>query len=342
MKCVRIHEHGSFDKLLFEEIPPPRITSSEVLVNVKATSLNHLDLWVRKGLPGVTFPLPIIPGVDAAGIVAEVGEGVSHVHPGDRVVVAQGISCGHCTVCLNGQDNLCKEYRLIGEHRDGADAEFLSVPGRNVIKLRAAVSFEQAAAGALVFLTAWQMLVDKAKVRPGEDVLVMGASSGVGSAGIQIAKLFGARVIAVTSSEGKAAHARSLGADEIILHTKEKITDRVRDITAKRGVDIVFEHVGSGVWDACIRSLTKGGRLVTCGATSGHEAITDLRYIFYKQLQILGSTMGRKGDLITILNFFEQGKLKPVIDRVIPLDQVREGHRLLEESEQFGKIVMTP
>jgi NADPH:quinone reductase-like Zn-dependent oxidoreductase len=342
MKCVRIREHGGFDKLLFEEISPPRITSSEVLVHVKATSLNHLDLWVRKGLPGVTFPLPIIPGVDAAGIVAEVGDAVSHVHPGDRVVVAQGISCGHCTLCLNGHDNLCKEYRLIGEHRDGADAEFLSVPGRNVIKLRAAVSFEQAAAGALVFLTAWQMLVDKAKVRPGEDVLVMGASSGVGSAGIQIAKLFGARVIAVTSSEEKAAHARSLGADEIILHTKEKITDRVRAITAKRGVDVVFEHVGSVVWDACIKSLTKGGRLVTCGATSGHEALTDLRYIFYKQIQILGSTMGRKGDLITILDFFEQGKLKPVIDRVIPLDQVREGHRLLEEGAQFGKIVMTP
>ena len=342
MKCVRIHEHGGFDKLLIEEIPPPRISSSEVLVHVKATSLNHLDLWVRKGLPGVTFPLPIIPGVDAAGIVAEVGDAVSHVQPGDRVVVAQGISCGHCTWCLNGHDNLCKEYRLIGEHRDGADAEFLSVPGRNVIKLRAAISFEQAAAGALVFLTAWQMLVDKAKVRPGEEVLVMGASSGVGSAGIQIAKLFGARVIAVTSSEAKAEQARTLGADEVILHTKEKIVDRVRTLTAKRGVDVVFEHVGSAVWEACIKSLAKGGRLVTCGATSGHGATTDLRYVFYKQLQILGSTMGRKGDLITILNFFEQGKLKPVIDRVIPLDQVREGHRLLEEGSQFGKIVMIP
>jgi len=342
MKCVRIHEHGGLEKLLIEEIPPPKISSSEVLVQVKATSLNHLDLWVRKGLPGVRFPLPIIPGIDAAGIVAEVGDAVTHVVPGDRVAIAQGISCGHCVWCLNGQDNLCKDYRLIGEHRDGADAEFLSVPGRNVIKLSKALSFEQAAAGALVFLTAWQMLVDKARVRPGEDVLVMGASSGVGSAGLQIAKLFGARVIAVTSSEKKADHARMLGADETIIRTKGNIVKEVRALTAKRGVDVVFEHVGSSVWDDCIKSLAKGGRLVTCGATSGFDAATDLRYIFYKQLQILGSTMGRKGDLITILKFFEEGKLKPVIDRVIPLDQVREGHRLLEEGTQFGKIVMTP
>lgn len=342
MKCVRIHEHGGLEKLLLEEIPPPKISSSEVLVQVKATSLNHLDLWVRKGLPGVTFPLPIIPGVDAAGIVAETGDAVTHVKAGDRVVVAQGISCGHCTWCLNGHDNVCKDYRLIGEHRDGGDAEFLSIPGRNVIKLSAAVSFEQAAAGALVFLTAWQMLVDKAKVRPGEDLLVMGASSGVGSAGLQIAKLFGARVIAVTSSEKKADLARKLGADEVILHTKESIVSRVRTLTAKRGVDVVFDHVGSSVWDACIKSLAKGGRLVTCGATSGHDAVTDLRYVFYKQLQIIGSTMGRKGDLITILKFFEEGRLKPVIDRVLPLEQVREGHRLLEEGKQFGKIVLTP
>jgi len=342
MRCVRVHEHGGLEKLLIEEVPPPKISSSEVLVRVKATSLNHLDLWVRKGIPGVKFPLPIIPGVDAAGIVAKAGDAVTHVAPGDRVVVAQGISCGHCMWCLNGHDNLCKDYRLIGEHRDGADAEFLSVPGRNVLKLSDAISFEQAAAGALVFLTAWQMLVDKARVQPGEDVLVMGASSGVGSAGLQIARLFGARVIAVTSSEQKAEHARTLGAHEVIIHTKERIVERVRALTAKRGVDVVFEHVGSSVWDACIKSLSKGGRLVTCGATSGHAATTDLRYVFYKQLQILGSTMGRKGNLVTILKFFEQGKLNPVIDRVIPLDQVREGHRLLEEGAQFGKIVMIP
>ena len=341
MKCVRIHEHGGLEKLVFEEIPTPSFKSDEVLVRVKATSVNHLDLWVRKGLPGVRFPLPLIPGVDAAGVVAEQGDAVTHVNPGERVVVAQGISCGHCMYCLNGADNLCKDYRLIGEHRDGADAEFLTVPGRNVIKLSDGVSFEQAAAGSLVFLTAWQMLTDKAQVKPGQDVLVIGASSGVGSAGIQIAKLHGARVIALTSSDEKAARAKKLGADEVILRTSQDLVNEVRRLTDKQGVDIVFDHVGASVWESCIKSLKKGGRLVTCGATSGYEAVTDLRYVFYKQIEILGSTMGRKGDLITILRLFEEGSLKPVVDRVLPLSEVREAHKILEEGRQFGKIVLT-
>jgi 2-desacetyl-2-hydroxyethyl bacteriochlorophyllide A dehydrogenase len=342
MYCIRIHEHGGLDKLVLEEIPTPAIGPADVLIGIKATSLNHLDLWVRKGLPGVTFRLPIIPGVDAAGVVVNVGTAVTHVAVGDRVVVAQGISCGHCMHCLNGSDTLCKDYLLIGEHRDGADAEYLSVPARNVLKLPSAVSFDQAAAGALVFLTAWQMLVGKARVQPGEEVLVVGAGSGVGSAAIQIAKLHGARVIATTSSEDKAAHARRLGADAVIDYRKQNVPDEVRKLTSKRGVDVVFEHVGAAVWDDCIRSLTKGGRLVTCGATSGHEAKTDLRYVFYKQLQILGSTMGRKGDLIRILRFFETGALKPVIDRAMPLKEIRDAHRLLEEGRQFGKIVLNP
>lgn len=341
MFCVRIHEHGGLDKLVFEEVRTPVAGPNEVLVRVKATSLNHLDLWVRRGLPGVRFPLPIIPGVDAAGVVQETGPGVTHVAPGDRVVVAQGISCGHCVHCLNGDDNVCKDYKLLGEHRDGADAEFLSVPARNVMKLPDAVSFESAAAGALVFLTAWQMLVDRAQVRPGEVVLVIGASSGVGSAGIQIAQLYGARVIGVTFGEEKAAKARDLGCDEVIDRASQTIAEEVRKLTQKRGVDVVFDHVGKAVWEDCIKSLTKGGRLVTCGATSGYEAVTDLRYVFYKQLRILGSTMGKKGDLLKIITFFEQGKLKPVIDRVMPLKEIREAHRIVEEGRQFGKIVLS-
>lgn len=342
MYCVRIHEHGGPEKLMYEEIRTPSIGPADVLINVKATSVNHLDLWVRKGLPGVRFGLPIIPGVDAAGVVVDKGEAVPHVAVGDRVVVAQGISCGHCSSCLNGDDNLCKDYRLIGEHRDGADADYLSVPGRNVLKLASAISFESAAAGALVFLTAWQMLVDKARVRPGEDVMIVGAGSGVGSAGIQIAKLYGARVIATTGTEDKVEKAKGLGADEAINYNKQNVAKEVRKLTGKRGVDIVFEHVGKAVWEDCIRSLAKGGRLVTCGATSGHDAPIDLRYVFYKQLQILGSTMGRKGDLVRILKFIEEGKFKPVIDRIIPLKEVREAHRVLEAGEQFGKIVMNP
>ncbi len=341
MKCVRIHEHGGVEKLMYEDVDVPAFGDDEVLVNVKATSLNHMDIWVRKGLPGVQHPLPMIPGVDAAGVVSAKGSTVKHVSVGDRVVVAQGISCGHCSHCLNGNDNLCKEYKLIGEHRDGADAEYLVVPGRNIIPLSSKISFEQAAASALVFLTAWQMLVDKANVRPGEDVLVIGASSGVGSAALQIAKLFGARVIATTSSDKKAAKAKEYGADVVIDYSRQNVVDEVRRLTAKRGVDVVIEHVGKAVWEQSIKSLAKCGRLVTCGATSGYEAVTDLRYVFYKQLQILGSTMGRKGDLITILKFIEEGKLRPVIDRVLPLKDAREAHTLLEEAKVFGKVVMT-
>jgi 2-desacetyl-2-hydroxyethyl bacteriochlorophyllide A dehydrogenase len=341
MKCIRIHEHGGVERLRFEEIQTPRVGADEVLVRVKATSINHLDLWVRQGLPGVRFPLPMIPGVDAAGVVAECGATVRHVQTGDRVVVAQGISCGHCFHCLNGNDNLCKDYELIGEHRDGADAEYLCVPSRNVIRLSEEISFESAAAVALVFLTAWQMLVDKGKVQPGDHVLVIGGSSGVGSAGIQIAKLFGAYVYATTSADVKADRLRQLGADEVIITSRQSIVQEVRRLTAKRGVDIVFEHVGKSVWDESIRSLTKGGKLVTCGATSGYDAVTDLRYIFYKQLQILGSTMGRKGDLLRILEFVRQGKLRPVIDRVLPFEEIREAHRIVEEGEHIGKVVIT-
>lgn len=340
MKCVRIHRHGGFENLSLEDIDPPRIAPDEVLVNVKATSINHLDLWVRQGIPGVKFPLPIIPGVDAAGVVAERGEAVRHVANGDRVVVAQGISCGHCRHCLNGNDNLCRDYKLIGEHRDGADAEYLVVPSRNVIPLSDKISFEAAAASALVFLTAWQMIVDKAGVKPGDDVLVVGGSSGVGSAGIQIAKLFGARVIATTSTDQKAEKLKELGADEVINYRKQSVLNEVRRLTAKRGVDVVFEHVGKSVWDESIRSLTKGGALVTCGATSGYDAVTDLRYVFYKQVRILGSTMGRKGDLLPILECLERGTLKPVIDRVLPMSEVREAHRVVEAGEHVGKVVL--
>lgn len=341
MKCVRIHEHGGVDKLVYEEIPSPAIGPNDVLVRVKATSINHLDIWVRQGLPGVKFPLPLIPGVDASGIVAELGAAVRHVRVGDRVVVAQGISCGHCKQCLNGDDNLCKEYRLIGEHRDGADAEFISVPDRNILKLPDSVSFEAAAASALVFLTAWHMLVNKAKVQPGDDVLVIGASSGVGTAGLQIARMVGGRVIATTSTDEKAMKLRGLGADEVINYKTHGVLDQVRQLTGKKGVDVVFDHVGASVWEESIKAMAKGGRLVTCGATSGYEATTDLRYVFYKQLQILGSTMGRNGDLITILNLIERGILKPVIDRVLPLAEVRQAHQIVEEGKHFGKIVLT-
>ncbi len=342
MKAIRIHEHGGLEKLVYEDVPVPAVGPNDVLVEVKATSINHLDLWVRQGLPGIKFPLPMIPGVDAAGIVADAGSEVHHVRRGDRVVVAQGISCGHCRQCLNGQDNLCKDYRLIGEDRDGGNAQYIAVPSRNILALSERVSFESAAATALVFLTAWQMLVDRANVRPGEDVLIHGVGSGVGSAGIQVARMMGARVISTTSSETKAGKARELGADEVINYRTQNVLSETRRLTDKRGVDVVFDHIGAAVWDDSIKALAKGGRLVTCGATSGYEAKTDLRYIFYKQIQILGSTMGKKGDLQKIFKLVERGIFKPVIDRVLPLADAREGHRVVEAGEQFGKVVMVP
>jgi len=342
MKCVRIHEHGGVEKLLLEDVHTPQVGPNDVLVKVKATSVNHLDIWVRKGLPGVKFPLPIIPGVDASGVVETIGSEVAHVAVGDRVVIAQGIACGHCKQCLNGDDNLCKDYRLIGEHRDGGDAEFISVPSRNVIRLPGSVAFEDAAAAALVFLTSWEMLINKAKVQPGEDVLVVGASSGVGSAAVQIAKLTGARVIATTSSDEKGTKLRALGADEIVNYRTERMLDRVRQLTEKKGVEVVFDHVGAATWEDCIKTMAKGGRLVTCGATSGYEAVTDLRYVFYKQLRIIGSTMGHKGDLITIMSLIGRGLLRPVIDRVLPLEEVQTAHQIVESGAHVGKIVLNP
>jgi NADPH:quinone reductase-like Zn-dependent oxidoreductase len=281
------------------------------------------------------------PGVDAAGIVDTVGPGVTHVSAGDRVSVAQGISCGQCRQCLTGNDNLCRSYQLIGEHRDGADAELLTVPSRNILPLPESVSFEEAAAVSLVFLTAWQMIVQKADVQPGETVLIHGAGSGVGSAAIQIAKFVGATVIATTSTKEKGEKARSLGADEVVLYTETDVADSVRKLTSKKGVEVVIDHVGVAVWDASIRSLAKGGRLVTCGATSGYAAQTDLRYIFYKQLSVIGSTMGKKGDLITILSLVGQKKFRPVIHDVLSLDDVRTAHEIVEHGKHFGKVVLT-
>jgi len=340
MKAIRIHEHGGVDKLMYEDVGSPKIVPDEVLVNVKAASVNHLDLWVRQGLPNVKYPLPIILGCDAAGVVAEVGSSVRDIKVGDRVAISPGISCGVCEQCLSGRDNFCREYTLLGEHRDGVDAEYVSLPARNLIPIPENLSFEEAATIPLVFLTAWQMLVEKAKVQPGEDVLILSAGSGVGSAGIQIAKLLGARVIATASSEEKLAKAKSLGADEVINYMTMDVLSEVRRLTDKKGVEVVFEHTGSETWRQSILSLAKGGRLVTCGATTGYEAITDLRYIFYKQLQILGSTMGSKGSLFKVFRLVESGKLKPVIDRVMPMKDVADAHRLLEERKVFGKIVL--
>lgn len=341
MKAIRIHEHGGVDRLVPEDLPPRPIRSDEARVRIRAAGLNHLDLWVRRGIPGVRFPLPVIPGSDGAGVVAEIGTAATRFAPGDRVAVAPGISCGLCEECLSGRDNLCPDYGILGEDRDGTCAEEIVVPIRNLIPIPASLPFEKAAAIPLVFLTAWQMVVDRASVRPGETVLVLGAGSGVGSAAVQIARLHGARVIAVSGSASKIAKARELGAEEGIDLSRSDLREEVRRITDRRGADVVIEHVGKATWEQSVACLARGGRLVTCGATTGADVSLNLRPIFFKNLSILGSTMGRRSRLFAIFRHVEAGRLLPVVDRVLPLDRISEAHRLLEERGVFGKIILT-
>jgi len=342
MKAVVIHEHGDVDKLRIEEVEDPSPAPDEVLVQVKAVALNHLDLWVRRGVPGQRMPLPMIPGCDIAGVVKKAGSFVKGVKTGDRVLVSPGVSCGRCAMCLHGRDNLCASYGILGENRDGGCAEYVCVPGVNVMPIPGRLTFNEAAAIPLVFLTAWHMLVSRAQVRAGEDVLVHAAGSGVSTAGIQIAKLLGARVIATAGSDAKLKKARDLGADETINYKKLDFFEEVRRITHRRGVDVILDHIGADTWSRNIRSLRMGGRLVTCGVTSGYEVATDIRYIFFRRLSVLGSTMGSKGDLLEVMNLVERGALKPVIDSVYPLAEIATAHRRVQERKVFGKVILNP
>ncbi len=342
MKAARIHQHGGPEVLVYEDIDEPRIRADQVLVRVRACALNHLDLFVRAGIPGMKFALPHVLGSDIAGEVVAVGELCERVQPGWRVLLAPGLSCRQCEQCLSGQDNLCRRYTLFGYGVDGGNTELLAAPEYSVIRIPDDLSFVEAAAVPLVFLTAWHMLMARARLQPGEDVLVLAASSGVGSTAIQIAKLFQCRIIATAGGDEKLAKARELGADHVIDHYRQDISAEVKRITGKRGVDVVFEHVGAATWAKSMESLATGGRLVTCGATTGFDARLDLRYLFAKQYSLLGSFMGSMGELHQVLKFVFRKQLKPVIDRVYPLSEIRAAHERLEHKEQFGKILVTP
>jgi NADPH:quinone reductase-like Zn-dependent oxidoreductase len=341
MKAVIFEKHGGPEVLRLAEVPDPQIKTNEVLVEVRACALNHLDVWVRSGLPGITIPLPHILGNDIAGVVREVGELVTWAKPGDEVMVQPGVSCGHCAECLAGHDNMCDDYDIIGYRRDGGYAELVAVPGLNLIPKPSGLSWPEAAALPLVTLTAWHMLVTRANLQPGEEVLVQAAGSGVGSIGIQIAKLRGAKVIATASSDEKLTKARELGAEETINYSSDDWPKQVKRMTNGRGVDVVFEHTGAATWPGSILSLRKGGRLVTCGATSGFDARTDLRHVFYRHLTILGSMMGSKADLLAAMDFIESRQIRAVVDRVLPLEEARRAHELMEDRAQFGKLVLT-
>ena len=342
MKAVVFKQHGGPEVLEYTDAPDPSINANEVLVEVKACALNHLDVWARGGLPGIKIPLPHILGNDVAGVVREVGELVSWVHAGDEVMLQPGVSCGHCIECLAGRDNLCRDYDMIGYRRDGGYAQLVAAPAVNVIPKPANLSWEEAAALPLVTVTAWHMLVTRAAVQPGEDVLIHAAGSGVGSLGIQIAKLRGARVIATASSDEKLAKAKELGADDVVNYTNADWLKEVKRLTNRKGVDVVFEHTGAATWPGSLASLRSNGRLVTCGATSGFAAETDLRQVFYRHVTILGSFMGSKSELLEAMKFVESGKIRAVVDQSLPLADARRAHELMEGRAQFGKLVLAP
>ncbi len=340
MKAIVMHQHGDPSVLHYQDYPEPQIGPNEVLVRVRACALNHLDLWVRRGLPGVAIPLPHIPGSDVAGEVAKIGTSVSTVKVGQKVVLAPGVTCGHCPACIAGQDNRCRQFTNLGYKIDGGCAEFVRSPEVNCMPCPENLDWVEAAAVPLVFLTAWHMLVRRAELQPGEYVLVLAGGSGVGMAAIQIAKFFGARVIATAGSEEKLQKAKLLGADELINHRTMEIDKEVRRLTENRGVDVVVEHVGTATWDSSLRSLALAGRLVTCGATTGFDAKIDLRFLFSRQLSLLGSYMGTKDELRTVLKLIAQGRLKPVVDKVLPLTECAAAHEYLEQGRQFGKVVL--
>lgn len=316
--------------------PGPR----EVRIRVRAVALNHIDVWARRGLPHFKYEFPHRLGADIAGEVESLGPGAVGAKVGDRVVVNPGLSCGACERCLSGEDNLCRSYRILGENAQGGYSRHVVVPDANLLPMPSALPFTDAAAIPLAFLTAWQMVVRKAAVRVGQTVLVQAAGSGVSSAAIQIAKMLGARVLTTTSTAEKAARARALGADEVIDYTTQDFVAEVKKLTGKRGVDAVIEHVGGEVFAKSILATAWGGRVVTCGATAGFTPEIDLRHIFFRQVEVLGSTMGPKGDLFGILRLVEAGKLRPVVDRVMPLWEAAAAHRLLEERKAFGKVVL--
>jgi NADPH:quinone reductase-like Zn-dependent oxidoreductase len=341
MKAVRFHTHGGPDVLRFEDAPDPAAPPGWVVVNVRACALNHLDLWQRRGLERVRIPMPHISGADVAGDIAIAGEGVTDLPSGTRVMVQPGLSCGRCASCLAGEDNRCARYDVLGYMSAGGYAERVAVPAANVIPLPDHVDFTTAAAFPLSFLTAWHMLFSRAHYTSGETVLVVAAGSGVGQAAVQIAKLFHARVIATAGGEQKGAAALSLGADHVVDHYTDDVPARIKTLTNGRGVDIVIEHVGEKMWDRSVRCLARGGRLVTCGATTGHDAKVDLRHLFARQLSLVGSYMGRKSELLAAADLFFRGLLHPVVDSVIPLTDAAQAQRRLEASGQFGKIVLT-
>lgn len=337
----QVREHGEPDVLRYGELPDPTPGPGEVRLQVAAVGVNHLDLWVRRGVEGHTFPLPLIPGSDIVGTVDYVGPGVGHISSEERFFVSPGTSCGTCRQCLSGEQQLCRHYGIFGETRDGGYADLVVVPRENLLPIPAHLSFAEAATMPLTFLTAWHMLVARARIEAGSWVLVQAAASGVSSAAIQIALLHGARVIATASTAEKLAHATRMGAHEVINYGTEDWVSRVRSITGRQGVETVVDHVGAVTFAGSVACLGRGGSLVLCGATAGHLVELDLRPLFFKGLSVMGSTMGTMGEMTAVARLMEQGKLQPHPFVEMSLAEAPRAHSLLEKRAVTGKVVLT-
>ena len=342
MNAAYFEAHGEPDQIRVGELPSPAPGPTDAVIDVAAAALNHLDLHVLRGIPGLSLELPDVGGSDIAGTVAAVGSDVTDWGPGDRVVIDPGVSCQECATCAADQAPLCRHYHIIGEHRWGGFAERVVVPARNLYRLPDGYPFETAAAAPLVFQTAWRALMSRARLEPGEWVLITGASGGVSTAAVQIARLAGAEVLAVTSGAENVARVRELGAHHVIDRTEQDFAAEVRRITQKRGVDVVLDSVGEAVWEGCMRSLAADGRLVTYGGTSGPIVSLDVRRVFWKQLHIIGSTMANRTEFRAVMDLVFDGRLNPVVDRVVPLADARAAYERLADGEQFGKIVLVP
>ncbi|WP_128476451.1 zinc-binding dehydrogenase [Halorussus pelagicus] len=342
MKAVQFSDHGDRSVIDYGEFPDPTPDRGEVLVDVKAGALNHLDVWTRRGLPGLNLDMPHIPGSDGAGIVLEVGEDVTRFEPGDRVALSAGVSCGKCEFCRDGEYTMCVNFHVVGEHVRGVHSERAAIHEDNLVEVPAGVDFETAAAAPLVFQTAWRMLLNRGDLSPGEDVLVLGASGGVGHAAVQIADYAGANVYATASTDEKLAYAEEVGADHTINYEDDDFAAEIRELTGKRGVDVVVDHVGAATWRDSLSSLAKGGRVLTCGATTGGTPETDINRIFWNQLQVIGSTMANPGEVDDVLELVWDGTFEPRIREVLPMSETARAHEMLEEREGFGKVVVVP
>ena len=342
MQAVQFEEHGESDVLEYGDFPDPEPDRNEVVVDVEAAALNHLDVHTRRGLPGVDLEMPHIPGSDAAGVVEAVGEDVLRFEPGDRVAVTAGISCGECEFCRHGEHSQCERYHLLGEHIRGVHAERAAVPEANLVPVPEGVDWTTAAASPLVFQTAWRMLMTKGRLSAGESVLVLGASGGVGHAAVQIAADAGAEVYATASTDEKLEHARECGADHVINYEEADFQSEIYEATEGRGVDMVVDHVGAPTWDDSLKSAAKGGRIVTCGATGGPTAETNINRVFWNQLEIIGSTMASLGEVDDVLSSVWDGTFEPHVRDTLPMSEASHAHEMLEEREGFGKVVMIP